>query len=88
MRTLAPLQPIPRAKRSPDLSVAKAVTPLVACAVIGIGLTLLYQLLDAGELQSFVVGRRRLILMNSIDQFIARRLAASTKPRFTNPNSG
>jgi excisionase family DNA binding protein len=63
------------------------VPPAVACDVIGIGLTKIYKLLDQGELQSFTVGRRRLITINSINEFIERRLAASAKPRFTNPTT-
>jgi len=41
------------------------------------GLTRLYELLARGELQSFTEGRARKITLSSIEDFIARRLAAS-----------
>ena len=60
------------------------ITPL-ACSVeeaadaLGIGRTLVFQLLRSGELQSIRVGRRRLIPIAVLDRWLAMRLAAPTQ---------
>jgi excisionase family DNA binding protein len=52
------------------------VKPLAACRLLDCGLTRLYELLDAGELQTFKDGRSRKIVVASIHDYIARRVAA------------
>jgi excisionase family DNA binding protein len=62
----------PAAQRTP-----LAVPPREACRLLSIGTTRLYQLLAAGELESYLDGRARRIIMRSIEGYIARRLAAA-----------
>jgi len=50
------------------------VKPKVAWKLLGCGNTRGYELLAAGELESFLDGRSRKITMASIHRFIARRL--------------
>jgi hypothetical protein len=42
------------------------VSPKTACLMLDVGVTRLYQLLDAGELESFLDGNRRRITVASI----------------------
>lgn len=51
-----------------------ALSPRDAFDALGVGVTKGYQLLNAGELESFTVGRARRITVASIEAFIARRL--------------
>jgi excisionase family DNA binding protein len=53
-----------------------AVRPSVAWRLLDCGNTHGYQLLAAGELESYRDGRSRRITMRSIKAYIARRLAA------------
>ena len=46
-----------------------------ACALLGCGLTYLFDLLNKGELESYRDGRSRLITLASIKARIARKLA-------------
>jgi excisionase family DNA binding protein len=64
---------MPAAQQSPPL----AVTPREAARLLSIGLTRIYQLLAAGELESYTEGRGRRIPMRAIENRIARRLAAA-----------
>jgi excisionase family DNA binding protein len=50
------------------------VTPLAAGALLSIGQTKLYELIDAGELESYRAGRSRRITMASIKNYIKRQL--------------
>jgi excisionase family DNA binding protein len=52
-----------------------AYTVAHAMAVIGIGRTKLYQLLDTGALKSVNIGRRRLVTAQSIRDLIAPKAA-------------
>ena len=54
------------------------VKPRAACAMLACGNTRLYELLKAGELESFLDGRSRKITAESIRRYIARRLASNT----------
>ncbi len=54
-----------------------AVSPRQACRLLGIGNTRLYELIAAGEIESYLDGRARRITMASIRARIARLLAAS-----------
>jgi excisionase family DNA binding protein len=51
------------------------VKPKAACSLLGCGLTRLYQLIAAGELDSFRDGRSRKIIVASIQRYIERQLA-------------
>ena len=51
------------------------VRPKQACALLGCGLTYLFDLLKKGELESYRDGRSRLITLASIKARIARKLA-------------
>jgi excisionase family DNA binding protein len=53
------------------------VSPRLAWHLLGCGNTHGYELLDAGELESYLDGRSRRITMRSIKDYIARRIAAS-----------
>jgi excisionase family DNA binding protein len=48
-----------------------AVTVTDACAAIGVGRTMLYQLLSERKLDSVTIGRRRLITTESIRRLVA-----------------
>jgi excisionase family DNA binding protein len=54
-----------------------AVPPRQACRLLCIGLTRLYELLHAGELESYRHGRSRRITIASIRAYIVRHLRAS-----------
>lgn len=43
-----------------------------AASVMGLKRTMMYSLLDSGELQSVKVGRRRLVTRASVDRFVDR----------------
>lgn len=51
-----------------------AVSPKDAFAAIGVGVTKGYELINSGELESFMVGRSRRITTESIRAFVARQL--------------
>lgn len=52
------------------------ITPKRAAELLGVGRTFVYaELLAKGRLESIKLGRRRLILREAIDAFIARELA-------------
>jgi excisionase family DNA binding protein len=59
-----------------DSSSPLAVPPRLACQLLSVGLTRLYELLNAGELDSFHIGRARRITTASIRAYIDRQLAA------------
>lgn len=54
-----------------------AVPPRQACRLLCVGLTRLYELLHAGELESYRHGRSRRITIASIRAYIARQVEAS-----------
>lgn len=51
----------------------------------GIGRSRIYELLDAGEIESIYLGTRRLILIDSYRRLIERRRAAPAKSRLSPP---
>jgi excisionase family DNA binding protein len=53
-----------------------AVPPRRACELLSVGLTRLYELMNAGELDSFHIGRARRITTASISAYIDRNLIA------------
>jgi excisionase family DNA binding protein len=53
------------------------VSPAKACQLLDCGMTRIYALLAAGELQSYLDGRSRKITVDSIHDFVERRLAAA-----------
>jgi excisionase family DNA binding protein len=53
------------------------VRPREACQMLCVGLTKLYELLHAGELESYRHGRSRRITISSICGYIERQIAAS-----------
>jgi excisionase family DNA binding protein len=68
-------------KRSPALAVAAqyGLEPLVlrprdACRLLSVGNTRLYELLSAGELESYLDGRSRKITVESIHRYVLRHL--------------
>jgi excisionase family DNA binding protein len=56
-----------------------SVKPKAAAALLSVGLTRIYELLNAGELVSFYDGRSRLITTDSIKAYIDRRVATAAK---------
>jgi hypothetical protein len=52
------------------------VRPMQACAMLSIGLTRCYELMNAGELESFKEGKSRKITVSSIRAYIDRRMGA------------
>src|SRR5262249_40676772 len=62
----------------PSLSVTPlAVPPREAGRLLSLGIWRIYKLMRSGELQSYSDGRARRIPMASINDYIARRLAAN-----------
>jgi hypothetical protein len=61
------------------------VGPRRARHLLDMGNTRLYELLAAGELDSFVDGRSRKITVESINRYISRRLANAATPRIKKP---
>ena len=53
------------------------VQPRDACRLLSVGITRLYELLDAGELKSFKDGRSRKILLSSIRSYVEQKTAAA-----------
>jgi excisionase family DNA binding protein len=43
-----------------------------ACALLGLGRTKFYQLINAGEFETVTIGDRRLIVRNSIVEYVDR----------------
>jgi excisionase family DNA binding protein len=64
--TLPPLEPL-------------VASPKTTCHLLGIGTTKSYELLDAGELESFLDGTSRKITTRSIKAYIERKLADPAK---------
>jgi excisionase family DNA binding protein len=62
-----------------------AVPPKVAAQMLGYGVTHLYKLLNRNELQSYLDGGARRILVTSINAYVARKLEASSKPARRGP---
>jgi excisionase family DNA binding protein len=58
-----------------------AVKPKTACRLGGWGMTRLYELLAAGELESYRDGRSRLITVASIKAYINRKIAEAKAPK-------
>lgn len=54
-----------------------AVPVLTAGAMLGIGRTKTLEIAAAGEIESILIGRKRLILTPSIHRYIERRQAAA-----------
>lgn len=48
---------------------------------IGIGRTKLYDLINAGEIDAFKIGRRTLVEPESVRRFVDRLLSAGPSPR-------
>jgi len=51
-----------------------------ACAMIGIGRSKLYQLLADGEIESVRVGKRRLVIVDSLRELLSRLAAEQQDP--------
>jgi hypothetical protein len=63
-----------------------AVSPRQACVIADIGLTRLYELIAAGELESYLDGKSRKVTLRSIKARRDRLLSeAKTTPRAANP---
>lgn len=81
LRPASPLTCLPPLRRSLRASVpsdeALIISPRRAQAMLDVGHSRLYELLAAGELKSFKDGKSRKILVASIRDYVARRLAAS-----------
>jgi excisionase family DNA binding protein len=58
-----------------------SVRPKAAATLLSVGLTRIYELLNAGELVSFYDGRSRLITTDSIKAYIDRRVATAARSR-------
>jgi hypothetical protein len=53
------------------------ISPRRACHLLDCGITRLYQLLNTGELESFLDGRSRKIIVESIRRYIDKRLSTA-----------
>jgi excisionase family DNA binding protein len=61
----------------PSPSAPLAVSPREAGRLLSLGQSRIYNLMRAGELQNYEDGRSRRILLTSIHDYVARRIAAS-----------
>ena len=52
-----------------------------AVKALGVSRSVLYQLLDAGEVISIKIGRSRRVPVITLEDFVARRLAAQQRER-------
>ena len=77
---------VPMHPRAPTISTGShcgeaisplAVKPKAACRMLSCGITRLYELLNEGELTSYLDGRSRLITTESIRAYVERKVAAS-----------
>jgi excisionase family DNA binding protein len=59
------------------IGIPLAVRPREAAQMLGVGLTKLYELLDAGDLESFHIGRARRITTASLRRYIERQITAT-----------
>ena len=57
---------------------ALVVKPARACLMLDCGHTRLYELLAASELESYLDGSSRKVVVSSIHAYVARRLAAAS----------
>jgi excisionase family DNA binding protein len=62
-----------------DFRKPMAVPPRRACELLSVGLTRLYAMLNAGELESFRIGRARRITTASIRAYVDRQLSTTTR---------
>jgi Tfp pilus assembly protein FimV len=72
--TLDPVErPTPRAGVSPPITREQWLLslPQAQAALGGIGLSLLYKLIDSGSVQRVKIGRRAFITQASVDRFVA-----------------
>jgi excisionase family DNA binding protein len=60
----SPRQPFIPLRQRPTCSVSEA------CQAIGIGKTKLYELIGSGQLRTTTIGRRRLVLVDSLLQLV------------------
>jgi excisionase family DNA binding protein len=51
-----------------------------ACIALSVSMMTLRKLLDAGELDSYLIGTRRYVTVDSVNAFNTRRVAASRDP--------
>jgi excisionase family DNA binding protein len=58
-----------------------AVKPKAACRMLSCGVTRLYELLAADELEGYRDGRSRLITVASIEGYIRRKIAEAKAPK-------
>jgi Helix-turn-helix domain len=67
---------------------ALVLTPAQAQAALQCGVTRLWELINTGEVESFLDGNRRRITAKSIHDYINRRLAAGPAKRVVPPRRG
>lgn len=58
------------ATRKRSLPSQQAVSINAACHITGLGRTMLYLLINKGRLRTVTVGRRRLVLMSSVQELL------------------
>jgi excisionase family DNA binding protein len=63
----------------PSDDVALVTSPNKAMRILDCGRTRLYQLIDSGELETYLDGRSRKITLQSIHAYVKRKLEASRK---------
>jgi|SRR5215475_7155202 len=68
--------PIAVTSPKPDLSEPLVVSPKVARTMLNCSNTRIYELINAGEVESFLIGRSRKITIESIRQYVAMNLKA------------
>jgi hypothetical protein len=66
----------------PDEVATLVVSPKNAALLLDVGVTRLYELINATEIESFRAGKSRKVVVASIKAYVARQIAAeATKPR-------
>jgi excisionase family DNA binding protein len=63
--------------RNPQRDPARLLSVPETAVALGVGRTMIYELIARGELDSFKLGARRLVPAAEVDRFVAGRLAAA-----------
>jgi hypothetical protein len=57
------------------------------CKLAGVGRSLVYEMIGDGRLDSILIGKRRLVVIESYRRLVERQRAASVKTRAHGPNA-
>jgi hypothetical protein len=79
-------QSMPRSRRQSVAVEPLAVSPKIAGEMLDFGKTKIAELIATQELESYVDGGARRVLVASINRYVTRKLAASAEPARRGPS--